>query len=462
MGVKKVSIIILTFNNLAITIDCINSIRQYTKKGTYEIIVVDNNSSDGTKKWLKEQEDIRTIFNEENLGFPKGCNIGLEIAEKDNDILLLNNDTIVTPRWLDNLSKALNSSEEIGAVGPLTSNSANQQTVEVSYKTMEELIAFSDEFNKYNPDTWEEKIMLMGFCLLFKRDVINKVGFLDERFTPGNFEETDLVLRIIKEGYKLILCRDTFIHHIGSATFNENPEIFNSFYVNRKKIDEKWGFNHDLVANVNLNLINFIKRDKNEKLNILEIGCGSGMNLLKLKYYYKNASLYGIEKDEKIRCIAEKLVNLKTLDTKNNDVFPLDYEKEFFDYIILNYELHGVEDPVQYLKEIKKHLKKDGVIICKIKNIAYIGFIKNILGGSFYRSKEFKGLNVKNFYTLNDVIDIFLEADLKGVFGSGSVVELSNEDKIIINKLNDITKADLAVQYSSLEYELSFEGINNN
>ncbi|MBR4696044.1 MAG: glycosyltransferase, partial [Selenomonadaceae bacterium] len=105
------SIIILSYNTKEYTQMCIQSIRKHTDPGSYEIIVVDNASTDGSLNWLLAQPDIRLIANEENLGFPKGCNQGLEIAEGD-DLLLLNSDTIVTPRWLKQLLIALHSSSD--------------------------------------------------------------------------------------------------------------------------------------------------------------------------------------------------------------------------------------------------------------------------------------------------------------------------------------------------------------
>ncbi len=59
----------------------------------------------------------------------------------------------------------------------------------------------------------------MGFCYLFKREVFEKVGFLDERFSPGNFEDDDYSLRILQAGYDLLICQDTFIHHFGHGSF---------------------------------------------------------------------------------------------------------------------------------------------------------------------------------------------------------------------------------------------------
>ena len=82
------SIIILTYNNLELTKACIESIKIYTEPNTYEIIVVDNKSEDDTMSYLKNLKDITLICNEKNQGFPRGCNIGISYAKKENDILL--------------------------------------------------------------------------------------------------------------------------------------------------------------------------------------------------------------------------------------------------------------------------------------------------------------------------------------------------------------------------------------
>ena len=139
----KTSIIILTYNKLEYTKQCIESIREFTEKDSYELIVIDNNSTDETPKWLEEQEDIIAILNEDNKGFPKGCNQGMEIATGDN-ILLLNNDTVVTKNWLENLTTALYSDESVGAVGPVTNNCSNFQNIAVNYNNLEEMKVFAE------------------------------------------------------------------------------------------------------------------------------------------------------------------------------------------------------------------------------------------------------------------------------------------------------------------------------
>lgn len=263
-NIPHTSIVILTYNNLEYNKLCIDSIRKYTRKGTYEIVIVDNNSTDGTKEWLKTQNNLKIIFNDENDGFPKGCNQGINASEKNNDILLLNNDTIVTPNWLDNLKICLYSSKNIGSVGSVTNSCSNHQTVQAEYNNINEMIDFAEKYNKSNPSLWEERVRLVGFCMLIKREVVNKIGLLDEIFTPGNFEDDDYSFRMRSAGYKLILCKDSYIHHFGSTSFNkDNQKYAELLNTNREKFKTKWGVDpHSIIDEQITNL-----SDSNTKID---------------------------------------------------------------------------------------------------------------------------------------------------------------------------------------------------
>lgn len=218
---RKTSIIILTYNHLDYTKDCIESIRRYTEKDTYEIVVVDNASSDETVNWLKEQKDLKIVFNKENVGFPKGCNLGIELAEQENDILLLNNDTIVTENWLSNLQTCLYSDEKIGAVGAISNHDANLQGCSFTYDDFDQMQKLALKNNQSDPSKWEEKVCLIGYCMLIKRSVMNQVKGLDEEFSPGYIEDNDLSLQIVQLGYRLMLCHDAFIHHYLGTAFHK-------------------------------------------------------------------------------------------------------------------------------------------------------------------------------------------------------------------------------------------------
>ncbi len=125
------SIVILTCNALKYTQECVASIEKFTPEA-HEIIFVDNNSIDGTVKWLnklaKENARYKLIQNSENMGFAKGCNQGIEVASGEY-ILLLNNDVVVTEEWLSGMLECLNSSPDIGIVGPMTNNISGLQQI---------------------------------------------------------------------------------------------------------------------------------------------------------------------------------------------------------------------------------------------------------------------------------------------------------------------------------------------
>lgn len=452
---NNVSIIILTYNNLDYNIQCIQSIREYTQKETYEIIIVDNGSTDGTREWLNQQKDLITIFPDENTGFPKGCNLGIKTSKKDNDILLLNNDIVVTPHWLDNLMTCLYSNDSIGAVGPVTNYAWNNQSITVPYNSIQDMLEFSQTINNSDKTKWELKAKLVGFCLLIKRKVLNIIGLLDERFSPGNFEDDDLCVRITEKGYKLFQCNDCFIHHYGNATFKKEPNKFNNtIAINSQKFRFKWGFEASLTENFDSEIISFIQETKDKQLNILEINCNRGTTLLRIKYLYPKTELYGIENNENIAKITSKLVNLST---KKIEQFPLEFNENFFDYILLGNYLEYCENPSTLLSELKKYLKPQGYLLLKIQNINHYSLIKNLLNGNFSNTENnFVNITNKNLFTYNDLLALGTNC---GYSLSNSIYYYNlrnDEDNKIFKKLCSISNENMKWQLASYQYIFKF------
>ncbi|QOT09826.1 glycosyltransferase [Paenibacillus sp. JNUCC32] len=446
----KTSIVILTYNKLEYTIQCIESIRRFTKPHSYEMIVVDNNSTDGTQEWLLRQNDIKPILNKSNLGFPKGCNQGIEISSGEA-ILLLNNDTIVTKNWLNNLLVSLYSEERIGAVGCITNNSSYAQSIPENYSNLEEMQIFAEEYNQSNASEWEERLKLVGFCYLVKRSVINKVGMLDERFTPGNYEDDDLSVRIRKAGYKLLLCKDTFIYHFGSVSFGTNSDYFSNILAsNAKKFEDKWGFNPNYSQGIRFDIVKMMDSPPDAAINVLEVGCACGGTLLDIKNKYKNSSLYGIELNDDAASIAALIA-----DVRNDDIekVALTYPDNFFDYIIFGDVLEHLYDPWKVLNYIKKHLKPNGKIIASIPNIMHYSVIDSLLKGSWsYSDSGLLDRTHIRFFTLKEIQKMFLQTGYYRLTINTKTVTNQIGEASLLNKITPYIDSELVEQLNVYQF----------
>lgn len=234
------SIIIPTYNGLELLQACVDSIRTYTQTN-YEIIVVDNGSTDGTLHYCMN-ERIPFVSLPDNRGFPIACNAGLKVASGD-ELVLLNNDCTVTSNWLSNMLNCLYSAEDIGIVGPTTNYASGKQQVDLVFETMEEFQWIAYDLNQPDPSKWQQIDRLVGLCFVFRRSFMDQIGLLDEQFTPGHYEDDDYCYRARLAGYRLIMAGDVIIHHKGSASFRKQAieEIEKLITINHQKFIDKWG-----------------------------------------------------------------------------------------------------------------------------------------------------------------------------------------------------------------------------
>lgn len=453
----KTAIIILTYNNLQYNKDCVASIRKYTAKDTYEIIVVDNNSTDGTREWLQEQPDIRVKQNDVNVGFPKGCNMGIALASADSDILLLNNDTVVTANWLENLRTCLYSDEKIGAAGAVSNHNENLQGVDFSYADLAEMQCLAEKNNVSNREKWEEKIFLIGFCILIRRDVFNQIGPLAEEYSPGYVEDNDFSLRILSAGYKLMLCHDCFIHHyLGSEFRRDLTKFYPILSKNREIFYQKWGFQtycFDEVDYASLRI--FSEPERERQIKVMEIGCGLGLNLLKIKYACPNALLYGIEPDRSKAAVAGRVAQVVSAPT---DAFPYSFSENDFDYILVGNALEKSEAPERFLSEIRKYLKAGGTVIGKFQNVMHYSVIRDLLQGNWqYAGNGLLSRSNRSYYTLNDIQKLFDRCGYRNPYVFHWFSMPSEEEKRWIEKVCEIADEKKSYLYCTYLYSVKYQ-----
>lgn len=240
---QKASIIIVTYNNMHLTQQCIESIKKYTAYPNYEIIVVDNASNDGTVDYLKALEnkgEICFILNTENKGFAAANNQGIKVSSGEY-LILLNNDTAVTRGWLTRIVHYLKE-PSIGLVGPVSNWVGNESKIKTSYSSLEQMHQFAEDYTLDNRGKTFEIRMLVMFCLGMRRQLISEIGFLDENFGIGSFEDDDFSYRVKQKGYRLICAEDIFIHHEGMASLKklDNAHYKQIFEQNKRYFENKW------------------------------------------------------------------------------------------------------------------------------------------------------------------------------------------------------------------------------
>ncbi len=241
----RASIIIVTYNNLALTRLCLESIVRNTDYPNYEVIVVDNDSRDQTPEYLRrmaaQHSHIQIILNTENRGFASANNQGIARSTGDR-FVLLNNDTVVPPGWLSRLLRHLDD-PAIGMVGPVTNFTGNEARVDVDYQTVGEMEVFAEEWMWANDGRIADIHMLAMLCVAFRRDTHERIGPLDEQFGIGMFEDDDYSLRMKKADLRVVCAADVFVHHFGQAAFKEliaDGSYDPLFTENRRRFESKW------------------------------------------------------------------------------------------------------------------------------------------------------------------------------------------------------------------------------
>jgi GT2 family glycosyltransferase len=237
--------VIVTHDALVFTRLCLAALLGNTD-GDFEVIVVDNGSSDGTPAHLdqlvKADARVRVVLNGANRGFAAACNEGLALARGEH-LVLLNNDTLVAPGWLSGLLEHLRN-PDVGLVGPVTNRIGNEAEVETSYETWQGFLDAARLRAAEHAGAWSELGTAAMFCMAMRRDTYAELGPLDERYEIGLLEDDDYSERARAAGYQLRCIEDVLVHHFGEASFGRlvpSGEYARVLRANQQRFAEKWG-----------------------------------------------------------------------------------------------------------------------------------------------------------------------------------------------------------------------------
>jgi len=235
-----VSIIVLTYNGVEFTHQCLDSILKKADV-SYELIIVDNNSKDDTRIFLEKLENVKIIYNKENVGFGAGCNQG--VGETSGKYLLfLNNDTIVTKGWLSSMLRTIENIKVCGAVGAKLV-SFEGVLLEAGSIILRDGscrgIGRGDIPSKIKYSYRMEVDYCSGACLMINRRLFISIGGFDGRYSPAYYEDSDMCMEIKTRGYKVFYEPSALVYH-NEQTSSSAKEIIALMERNRLLFLKKW------------------------------------------------------------------------------------------------------------------------------------------------------------------------------------------------------------------------------
>lgn len=241
----RATVIIVTYGHATVTRLCLATVLATTTPAD-EVLVVDNASpDDGSAALLDELERrggrLRVLRNDRNLGFAAAVNQGAAAA-RGSVLVVLNNDVLVAPGWLDRLVAAC-ADRAVGALSPTTNRIDGEEQVPSAYRTWG---GFRRQARRALDTAVVEPAAstLRFFCTAMRAEVFGEVGPLDEGYGVGLFEDDDYCRRLVERGYRLGIRNDVFVHHFGEASLGDlvaSGAHSALFAKNRDRFEQRWG-----------------------------------------------------------------------------------------------------------------------------------------------------------------------------------------------------------------------------
>ena len=373
-----VSVVVTAYNCLErYTKKCIECLIKYTKNVDYELILLDNGSSDGTLEFFKsvKYKNKKIIRVTNNIGACYGQVVSIN-EFRGKYLVFLPNDVWVTENWLLNMVRCAESDCRIGMVTPQADYVSNFQEVKWSYDSFDDMQKKAAAYNVSDPTKWEERLRIITLGSMYRKACLDVIGAHDYGFMH-DFSDDDISFRIRRAGYKTILCKDVFVSHVGKITDKGNEYMLRSMEKGRADFKEKYfGIDAwDDVINFEQVLLDIMQMEtfnKKEQVNILGINVLCGTPILECKNRLRNNGSFDVILNA-FSTEAKYWLDLKTICEGKVEVDRLQYIDEHFepnscDVIIIGEEICRESYSDEILNKILNILKPNGQLLMKVEN----------------------------------------------------------------------------------------------
>lgn len=389
----EVTIIVLGYDRLEKTRRCIESVLENTNGIDYELVLIDNGSSDGTLEYFSSvnhtAKRIYHITQNAGAAFPL---FHLPIYSLGKFLCLLPNDIVVTPRWMENLLTCMKSDERIGIVNPVSSNTSNLQCIDLKYSSYPDMQEKAAQFNSSDPRKWEDRQRLITLGAVYRKEALLAIGWPsgDVGFFH-DFGDDDVTFRIRRMGYRTVLAGDTWVCHDHDYRHGEDkdPVEFNrSLEIGRQNFREKY-FGVDAWEDVNNYYIPYLSRfpkpnGQRGTVSVLGVDTRCGTPILDIKNWLRkfdisNTELSAFTQDPKY------WLDLKTICSgpvicDREEYLRDSFLPESFDYVLADTPINCCHEPEKMLRDLFALCRTGGYVICRLKNAYSVREFLNLLG----------------------------------------------------------------------------------
>ena len=438
----RVSVAVPAYNNLEKTKLCVESILQHTDfdKWNGELILIDHGSTDGTLAYFHSIPRAKVIHMKNNVRMYMFTLLAM-VCEGDV-LVFANNDAMVTHGWLDKLLAALDASDDVALACPMTPNTSNLQAPPPrNGETLAEFLDRAGRESPSDPSLWDERVRLLPAVGAYRMSALERVGLADPYFYTMEFWDDDSSLRLRREGFRQILCRDTICYHFGSSTGGEAQrrestlEVGRSLFKDKHDIDP-WGtgFCYDHTAILLLQQhISLMPED----CAILGIDCGMGDTLLQIRnefrHLHRNCSLFHVTDQEEYEADLKAFVDGYSLvDSWRTGVLDSTLEEKRFHVIYVGRRMEDYPNIEDLLASLRSHMYPGGYLIFWCENPFFGTKLSQMLSFSMDQPRqvflnpewlrqrtEHLGIYTKLIPLTADIggIDGFLQAHFQGLTG---------------------------------------------
>lgn len=397
-----VTIVVIAYDRIDKTRTCVESILANTHNIDYELVLVDNGSTDDTLHFFEsidyQKKKIIHITKNIGAGIPL---ISIPVLEYHKYIAWIANDVVVTPNWLENLVTIMETDEKVGMICPVSSNISNLQQVNLEFKSLKQMYEKAAIFNQSNPRKWQERLRLMNAVTFLRKEVMLAVG--SHCYDMGffhDFGDDDLTFRIRRTGYKTILAGDTWVHHdhdIWHLEGKDPKEYQKSLEIGRQNFRDKFqgvdawdDVNNFWMPDITTN----IPHPKGScKKQILGVDVRCGTPILDVKNRLREFGVF----DVALSAFTQLAKYVPDLNSICSGIVACDREEylvrqfpsNYYDYIVVDCPLNRYHEPQQMLEDWFSLLKPEGLLIFPLLNTFSFREFLYCLGQTNLSNREF-------------------------------------------------------------------------